>query len=201
MLSSLILPAGEGEIDLSVLVCLFYFIFCDYVGKIRVNKGGWWFEVLLTFFRHSEAPTVVCGDPHSPVCYTIMFPANGAAGKKRRLWRDLIAAFQYLKGVYKKDGDKLLSRACCDKTTCNGCKLKEGRFRLDVRKKFFTMRVVKHWNGLPREVVNATSLPGNFQRQVGQGSEQPDLVEEVPAHCKEVELDYLERSLPIQTLL
>ncbi|KFR12521.1 hypothetical protein N306_04601, partial [Opisthocomus hoazin] len=40
----------------------------------------------------------------------------------------------------------------------NGCKLKEGRFGLGIRKKFFTMRVVKHWNRLPGKVVDAPSL-------------------------------------------
>jgi len=78
--------------------------------------------------------------------------------KKSRLQGDLIAAFQYLNGVYKKDGDRIFSRTFCNRTRGNVFKLREGRLRLDIRKKFFTLRVVKHWNRLPREVVESPSL-------------------------------------------
>jgi len=78
--------------------------------------------------------------------------------EKRKLRDDLLAAFQYLKGAYRKDGENLFIRACCNRTRTNGFKLRECRFRLDVGKKFFTMRVVKHWHRLPGEVVEAPSL-------------------------------------------
>jgi len=58
-------------------------------------------------------------------------------------------------------GEGLFTRVCSERTRGNGCKLKEGRFRWDIRKKFFTMmRVVEHWPRLPREAVAAPSLAG-----------------------------------------
>ena len=78
--------------------------------------------------------------------------------EKRRLWDDLIVAFQHLQGAYKIDGNRLFNRACSDRTSSDDLKLKEGRFRLDIRKKFFTLRVVKPWHRLCREVGDAPSL-------------------------------------------
>jgi len=58
----------------------------------------------------------------------------------------------------KRAGEGLLTRACSDGTRANVFKLKEGRRRLDIRKKSFTLRVVRPWHVLPREAVAAPSL-------------------------------------------
>ncbi|PKU46244.1 hypothetical protein llap_3468 [Limosa lapponica baueri] len=78
--------------------------------------------------------------------------------EKRKLQGDLVVAFQYLKGAYKKAGEGLLTRVCSDRTRSNGFKLEDSKFKLDIRKKFFTMRVMRHWNRLSREVVDVPSL-------------------------------------------
>ena len=46
----------------------------------------------------------------------------------------------------------------CDRMRGNGFKLKEGRFRLEIRKKLFTVRAVRQWHRLPREAVDAPSV-------------------------------------------
>jgi len=78
--------------------------------------------------------------------------------EKSRLQGDLVAAFQYLKGAYRKAGEGLFTRAYSDRAMGNGFKLKEGTFMLDRRKKFLMIWVMRYQNSLPREIVDAPSL-------------------------------------------
>jgi len=72
---------------------------------------------------------------------------------------------EQVQGGYETVAEGLFTRAWSDRTRGDGFNLKEVRFRLGFRKKFFTVRVVRPWHRLPREAVAAPS-PSGFKARL-----------------------------------
>jgi len=71
-----------------------------------------------------------------------------------------VNAYKYLKGGCQEDGARLFSVVPSD----NGHKVEHRKFRLNMRKNFFPLRLMEHWTRLPREVVESPSLEGGWTR-------------------------------------
>ena len=78
--------------------------------------------------------------------------------EKRRLRGYLISACKYLKDRSQGDGTMLFSVVCSDRTRDNGHKLEHSKFHTNTRRNSFNVRVIDHWNRLPRETVQSSSL-------------------------------------------
>lgn len=112
---------------------------------------------------------------------------------------EAIAVSQCLQEGCNKVRGKCFNRSCCDRRSSNGFKLREDWYRLDIRREFHTVKVVKHWIGLPSdegdvpplEIFN-TRLDGALSSLAGDG---PVLCRGWTGQCSKV------LSLPINSMI
>ncbi|CAM4522288.1 unnamed protein product [Lepidochelys olivacea] len=79
---------------------------------------------------------------------------------KRRLRGVMIALYKYIRGINTRAGEELFKLSTNVDTRSNGYKLVIGKFRLEIRRRFLTIRGVNFCNSLPREAVGAKDLSG-----------------------------------------
>ena len=95
--------------------------------------------------------------------------------EKWRLRGDLTNASKYLKDGCREDGTRLFSVVPSNSTRGNGHKLKHRKFQLNMRKNFFTLRVMEPWNRQAAQRGCGVSFSGDIQDPPGQGPLQPAL--------------------------
>ena len=110
-----------------------------------------------------------------------------------------MAAYNFIRGHQQGLRESLFTRAPLGVTRNNGHKLREDRFRLDIRKNYFTVRVARAWNRLPREVVLSPSLEifkRRLDRHLAGGLMTPATPSAPSCPWQGVGLDDLSRALP-----
>lgn len=123
-------------------------VLCSLLVPSMENRTGWWGSRAGHKRGQRTGKTVIWGKAERTV----------QPWEKKVMGRPYVQTmFQYLKDGYK-GGDLLFTKCHIEKTRDKGCKLLLGRFSLDIRGKFFTMRTIIHWNKPPTEVVYSQKL-------------------------------------------